>query len=1137
MHLNYPEILPITSHRGQIVEAIKQNQVVVVVGETGSGKSTQIPKMILEALAYEHKLDPEQLGKHNSRIDFRIACTQPRRIAAVSIATWMAQEMGVELTKEVGYKIRFDDSSTEGTLINICTDGILLQEMKGDGLLSRYSAILVDEAHERNLNIDFLLGLLRDIQVKRIKAGLSKLKILVTSATVDANKFAEFFAELNVDKNGLLQPIPIVNVSGRLYPVEIKYEPAKEKEDLFIKTADLIEEIYGERNRGDVLVFMPGEAEINTVIQEVEILLRGKVQCIPLYSRLPMEEQEKVYENFPGKMKVVVATNIAETSLTVPGITHVIDSGLAKMTDFNFKTGIGSLETQNISQASSTQRAGRAGRVMAGTCIRLYSEEDFMEREQYTRPEIQRSDLSSVVLHMLLIGISDLEGFHFIDMPSPKAFKNAIQNLIELGAIDESRKLTPLGSRMAHLPLEPRISAMLLAAERYRCVREVAVIASSLSVKDPFVRPLDEEDEADKAKRYFQKMAKGTDSYRLVKIRKGRKIITKKVYEKNLLGGQNFASDLLVFLVVWNKWQSIFTQAEREAFCARNYLNYKVIVEIEQIYRQLLDTLKNFARDEFAEYLIDENDHDLSVKIEDKVAVLKAISCGFIQNLCEQSAPQVYRTKTADNIYIHPGSALFFESPQYFVSAEIVETSRLYARNNTVIDPVWLEEIAPQMCSYQYGPIYYDRKTGKVMREETVFFKGKKIVRARQSELADDDRKLAQQYFIREALMRGSLGREFKFIRKNQEVFKQAQGYLFKKAALRKDLNDQDLLNFYANKFKQVGQEVLSRRELQGLLLQHGQDYLDLNINDLISSEDRAKLDAEFPNQIRVGGDLYQIDYFVDDLRYGNRVAINFTVQQLIDLNEAIFIKELAKYPKIKPLLICSNGEPYQAVVGEGDNLAELKDEVEHWHLKKAWKKIRREHEVTGIKMDEIWHYWEGLLSQIEVGMSLFGQGHGAKVYAYLGLRREGKKLIRTIFENKDTAIRCAIESLKDYFLVLVKYNFYFKETELKQLDELAGGLFSFDFKDMLEKALWKNLDFEKLAQDELSLKDVGILKKLIGGLKDSLKDRKQIIFENFVKIVLELKDLAKSGENSNLIKLSEIKRDFELGNWSEILD
>lgn len=1133
MRLNYPEILPITGHRDEIVRAIAENQVVVVVGETGSGKSTQIPKMILEALAFERKLDPVQLAASKKSAAIKIACTQPRRIAAVSIATWMAKEMEVDLAKEVGYKIRFDDSSTEGTLINICTDGILLQEMKGDGLLSSYNAILVDEAHERNLNIDFLLGLLRDIQVKRVKAGLSRLKILVTSATVDANKFADFFADLNLDREGKKMPIPIINVSGRLYPVDLKYNSLGEKEDIFIKIADIVEEIYSEKGRGDVLIFMPGEAEINSVMQEIQILLRGKVQCVPLYSRLPMEEQEKVYQNFPGKMKVVVATNIAETSITVPGITHVIDSGLAKMTDFNFRTGIGSLETKTISQASATQRAGRAGRVAPGVCIRLYSEDDFRLREQYTKPEIQRSDLSSVVLHMLLIGIENLDTFHFIDMPSPRAFKNAINNLIELGAINDSLKLTDLGSRMAHLPLEPRISAMLLAAEKYGCVREVAVIASSLSVKDPFVRPIDQEDEADRAKKYFQKLAKGADSYNLIKVRKGRKIITRKVYEKNLMAGQSFASDLLVFLIVWNKWQAIFTDVERQAFCERNYLNHKVILEIEQIYRQLLDTLKNFARDEFAEYLIDENQHDLSVKIDNKIGVLKSICAGFLQNLCEQSGSQVYKTKSTDNVYIHPGSALFYEMPNYFVSAEIVETTRLYARNNTVMDPAWLEEIAPQMCTYQYGPIFYDRQSGKVLREETVFFRGRKIVRLRQSELADDDVKLAEQYFIREALMRGTLGREFKFIKNNIEVFKSAKTYLFKKNALKNtDFDDNALKQFYQNKFRQAGIGVTSKKILSGLLFDKGQHYLDLKIDDLIKAEDRQLLDAKYPNKIFVGGEWFHVDYFVDDLRYGNRVVINFSVQQLIDLDDANFSKEISKYSEISPLLVCSNGEPYQAIVGEGESVEELKKEVEHWHLKKSWKKIRRENEVNGIKIDEIWHYWGSVLNSVDIGISLFENGSASMVRGYVGLRKEGKKIIKTVFEEKEVAKKCAIDVLKAYLLYILKYNFYFKESEIDKLEELVGDSFEFDFASVLEKGLWAEIDLEKILSDEVAFTDVKFVKNYLNSIKDNIKPLKDNLFKKLCDKMLLIKALSSSNENSDLIKIANLKMDLENGDW-----
>jgi ATP-dependent helicase HrpA len=1125
MRLNYPDILPITSHRAEIVKAIEENQVVVVVGETGSGKSTQIPKMILEALSNLQNTDPEFTL-------FKIACTQPRRIAAVSIASWIAHEMEVEPGQQVGYKIRFDDDTTSGTIITVCTDGILLQEMKGDGLLSRYDAILVDEAHERNLNIDFLLGLLNDIQPKRRAAGLHELKILVTSATFDAGKFADFFAGLNVDSAGERKPIPIINVSGRLYPVDIAYDAVQSNEDLYKKIALLIKKLSETGEQGDALVFLPGEAEIFRVIREIEMLGKASIKCLPLYSRLSMDEQEAVYNDYPGKMKVVVATNIAETSLTVPGIKYVVDCGLARMTDFNFRTGIGSLEVRPISQASAIQRAGRAGRVQAGTCYRLFTEKDFETREKYTKPEIQRSDLSSVVLHMLLIGIKDLTGFHFIDAPEPKAFRNAIANLIELGAIDENQNLTELGVKMAHLPLEPRISAMLLAAEKYNCVNEVAIIASSLSVKDPFLRPNEEEEEADYAKRAFQRMAlNGGPRYRTMRIRRGRKLITKRVMDKSFADNE-MVSDLMVFLVVWNRVQSIPGEEEREYFCQSNYLNYLILKEIGQIYRQLLDTLNIFAKDEFSKYLLAEGQVDLSVELSKKEGILKSISSGFIQNLCEAAGHQTYRMRSTENIFIHPGSALFTFNPRYFVSAEIVETTRLFARNNTVIDPRWLEEIAPQLCKYRRGPVFFDRKLGKAVWEEEVTFRGTRIVKDRLVEVAKNDRELALDYLIREGLVKKQLSGRYDWIGENDRMINKLKVYAAKLSREQWVITPAILRDWYWNKISSSGKTVTGMADLDRLLKEKGQDYLKIKIEEFVSERDREKIAKLFPEEVYLAGRKFKVEYHFDDYRFPSGPVIVLSLDDLQDLDDQLVSSNLKQYDGLAPYFVVNSG-PATAVIAEGKSLEEIKQEADRWHLKKNLKKLRREEEVRGIRFDEIWHFVPGLLDEIEVGNSLFGNSAESMVYVYAGLRTEGRKIVRTVFEDREMAWKSTLDVFKALFLWKAKYEFFFREKLILEMEKkFEKYLYGIDLTQVLQEALWKKLDFEgRFAQME-KIRDLEFVKRIFDEQKDLLESHKKKVLASLEKTMLKMEKLASSEQTEDLQELAAIKMRLQKGDF-----
>ncbi len=1130
MHLNYLESLPIFSHKDTIIRAIEENVVSIVVGETGSGKSTQIPKMIIEALANRGKADP-------SASNLKIACTQPRRIAAVSIATWIAQEMEVTLGEEVGYKIRFDDDTTKGTVVTICTDGILLQEMKGDPLLSKYDAILVDEAHERNLNIDFLLGLLKDIQNKRKAVNKNELKIVVTSATFDAQKFADFFADLNIDQKGILKEIPIINVSGRLFPVDISYNPIVDEEDIYRKIAKIVQEIEEDERKlglkkGGILIFMPGEGEIFKTIDEIEKLRNINLISFPLYSRLSMEDQEKIYQHFEDKNKIVVATNIAETSLTVPDIRYVIDTGLARITDFNFRTGIGSLEVTKISKASIIQRAGRAGRVEPGICIRLFSEEDFESRDDYTKPEIQRSDLSSVVLHMLLIGIENLFNFNFIDSPEPKAFKNAINNLIELGALDQNQKLTVLGERMAILPLEPRISVMLLMAEKYGCVNKIAIIASSLSVKDPFLRPKDEEDLADKAKKYFQRLAGGNvTKYKTIKLRRGRKLITKRVVDKSS-NNQQLMSDLIVFLVVWNKLQSLKTEEEKISYCQINYLNWLMFKEIEQIYRQLLDTLNIFAKEEFQKYQLIEGQTDLSVKLENREGVLKSIASGFIQNLCELIGHQIYKTRNTENIFIHPGSALFYINPKVFVSAEIIETTRLYARNNTMIDLAWLEEIAPQLSKKKEGPIRFDYKSGRTFREEEVYFRDKKIVKKRMIDLSETNPKLAEEFLVKEGLVRGQFVRFFPWLEKNYKLL--AQLKLYASQLNNPDLifNNQKLKEWYLKKFEKSLKPITSINGIRELLKDFGEDYLVMTIDKILSKSDLEKINKIFPGEIFLSGKKYLIKYMFDEGRYVDGPNIFVNVGDLQDLNNEIIKNNLRDYPNLRPnFVIISEGNKEE--ITSGEDIDELKNRVDHWHLKKYWQKLRKNVEVKNIRIEDVWRNWKGLLSQFEVGHSLFESGELGIIYAYIGFCKNGHKINKVLFEDIEVAWRTSLEVIKELFKLQVKGALNFKEIKILELEKkYQDYIYGFDINSILKKILWKRLDFENKLADYAVIKDELKVKKILEAEQKKLQEYKEECLANLERLLKEIEKLSQSNSREDLLKIAEFKKKIDFAEF-----
>jgi len=703
--ISYPLELPITARKDEIVAAIRAHQVVVIAGETGSGKTTQIPKMCLEA----------GLG-----IEAKIGCTQPRRVAALSISRRIAEELQVNWGREVGCKIRFDDRSNAQTYIKLMTDGILLAETQGDPNLSEYNAIILDEAHERSLNIDFLLGHLKSLLARR-----QDLKLIVTSATIDTQAFSRHFNDA-----------PIIEVSGRLYPVEVQYQPldAESEERGEVSYVDAAvqatERILYETNSGDVLIFMPGERDIRETSDQLEGRFNGEAEIVPLFGRLSSGDQQRVFAP-SSRRKIVVATNIAETSLTIPGIRYVIDAGLARISRYNPRTRTKRLPVEPVSQSSANQRKGRAGRVQEGVCIRLYAEDEFNSRPAFTQPEIQRANLAEVILRMKAFHLGDIESFPFVQPPTSAAIANGYALLQELGALDEGRNLTRLGEDLARLPIDPTLGRMLLQSQQEHATQELLIIAAGLSIQDPRERPLDQKEAAAAAHKQF------TDPQ----------------------------SDFLTLLNIWNavhdEWDRLRSQGQRRRFCKQRFLSYLRMREWQDVYSQLHDAL-----DDLGTLKLNESNAAYD-------AIHRSILAGLIGHVARLEERNNYKSSGNRLVSVFPGSALYSRGepqrkpinkgnkpppkpksnqPQWIVAGEIVETSQLFARTVAGIDPQWIYQLAPHCCKLTHQNPHWSPSAGNVLIEEIVTLHGLEVQR-RKVAYGNLNPKEATAIFIRSALV------------------------------------------------------------------------------------------------------------------------------------------------------------------------------------------------------------------------------------------------------------------------------------------------------------------------------------------------------------------------------------------------
>ncbi|WP_420794504.1 ATP-dependent RNA helicase HrpA [Thalassomonas haliotis] len=730
--ISYPGELPVSQNVDHIAKAISENQVVIIAGETGSGKTTQIPKICLE------------LGRG---IDGVIGHTQPRRIAARTVANRIADEMNTKLGEQVGYKVRFNDQVSEHSYIKLMTDGILLAEMQTDRLLRQYDTLIIDEAHERSLNIDFILGYVKQILPKR-----PDLKVIITSATIDPERFSRHF-----------ENAPIIEVSGRTYPVEMLYRPLAEQEDVDIISGILqaVDELSA-IGQGDILVFLNGEREIRDTASALEKAQLPHTQILPLYARLTVQEQNRIFQSHSGR-NIVLATNVAETSLTVPGIKYVIDPGTARISRYSYRTKVQRLPIEPISQASANQRAGRCGRVSSGVCIRLYSEEDFLGRPEFTDPEILRTNLATVILQMLALDLGDIGEFPFVQPPDNRNINDGIRLLEELDAIAGNKgktSLTKNGRLLAKFPIDPRLSKMILSAIELGCIEQVFAIVSALSIQDPRERPHEKQQAAD------EKHARFKDK----------------------------SSDFVSLLNLWqyvNEQQKALTNNQFRRLCQKEYLSYIRIREWQDINAQLRQTLK------------EQNIAMSSVDSEDEnqlTLVHQALLSGLLSHIGQQDENREFKGARGSKFFVFPGSALAKKPPKWLMASELVETSRLFARMVARIDPLWLEPMAGHLVKRSYSEPHWEKKQGAVMAYEQVSLYGLIIVPKRKVSFNQIEPYTCREIFIREALVNYDIALKEAFFKHNRELVASIEA--LEQKARRKDflIEEQHLVDFYEQK-------------------------------------------------------------------------------------------------------------------------------------------------------------------------------------------------------------------------------------------------------------------------------------------------------------------------------------------------
>ncbi|NMM12935.1 MAG: ATP-dependent RNA helicase HrpA [Rhodoferax sp.] len=806
LQIEFPESLPVSGKRDEIMAALEAHQVIIVCGETGSGKTTQLPKIAL-AMGRGKLNYPPGKGK-------LIGHTQPRRIAASSVAKRIAEELKTTLGDVVGFKVRFQDRLSRDTSVKLMTDGILLAETQTDPLLKAYDTIIIDEAHERSLNIDFLLGYLRQILPRR-----PDLKIVVTSATIDAQRFADHFAS----RSG---PAPVIMVSGRMFPVEQRYRPFEESRDYDLNSAiaDGVDELWRDvHNGGDILVFLPGEREIREAADHLRKHLSHQpvfrnAEVLPLFARLSQAEQDRIFDGHTGR-RIILATNVAETSLTVPGIRYVIDAGTARMKRYSFRSKVEQLLVEPISQSSANQRAGRCGRVANGICIRLYDEKDFNGRPRFTDPEILRSSLAGVILRMKSLHMGLVEDFPFIERPSGRAIADGYQLLNELGAVDDANELTPMGQELAKLPLDPRVGRMILEARERGALDEVLVIASALSVQDVRDRPMEAQQQADAAHVKFDD-------------------------EKSEFSG---------YLRLW-KWindgkggegQHKLSNRQYEQLLRQNFVNIRRVREWRDIHSQLHTVV---AEHKWRLNTLPANYEQLHLSMLS--GLLGNIGC----KLETEGASGEYLGARGIKFYPHPGAHLVKKPGRWIVAAELVETTRLFGRGVAAIEPQWLEQVAGHLLKKQLLDPHWEKKVAEVTALERATLYGIVIYSGRRVNFGRVDMVAAREIFIRQALVDGQWETKLPFLEANQKLIKQVED-LEHKARRQDVLVDEELI--FAFYDQQLPADVCSGFSFENWYreeIKKNPQLLLLTREELMRHEAAGITTQSFPKNIRLGG-------------------------------------------------------------------------------------------------------------------------------------------------------------------------------------------------------------------------------------------------------------------------------------------
>ncbi|MFF8953677.1 ATP-dependent RNA helicase HrpA [Streptomyces sp. NPDC014940] len=826
--IGYPEQLPVSQKKDDIAAAIRDHQVVIVAGETGSGKTTQIPKICLE------------LGRG---VRGMIGHTQPRRIAARTVAERVAEELRTPLGEAVGWKVRFTDQvNPDATFIKLMTDGILLAEIQTDRELRAYDTIIIDEAHERSLNIDFLLGYLAQLLPRR-----PDLKVVITSATIDPERFSRHFGDA-----------PIIEVSGRTYPVEVRYRPLLEEDsedadrDQITAITDAVEELMAE-GKGDILVFLSGEREIRDTADALTRKNYRFTEILPLYARLSHAEQHRVFQPHTGR-RIVLATNVAETSLTVPGIKYVIDPGFARISRYSHRTKVQRLPIEPVSQASANQRKGRCGRTSDGICVRLYSEEDFLARPEFTDAEILRTNLASVILQMTAAGLGDIEKFPFIDPPDHRNIRDGVQLLQELGALDPAqkdprRRLTDTGRKLAQLPVDPRLARMVLEADRNGCVREVMVIAAALSIQDPRERPAEKQAQAD------QQHARFKDE----------------------------TSDFLAYLNLWRYVREQQKERGSSSFrrmCKQEYLNFLRIREWQDIYTQLRTVAKQMGI-----HLAEEDAPADRVHVSLLAGLLSHVGMKDVKDGNKNEYLGARNAKFA----IFPGSALFRKQPRFVMSAELVETSRLWARVNAKIEPEWVEPLAGHLLKRTYSEPHWEKDQAAVMAYEKVTLYGVPIVAQRKVNYGRIDPEVSRELFIRNALVEGDWRTHHKFFTDNRRLLSEVEE--LEHRARRRDIvvDDETLFDFYDQR---VPEHVVSGAHFDSWWKRKRQEqpeFLDFEREMLIRESAEAVTKADYPDTWRQGPLKFRVTYQFEPGADADGVTVHIPLQVLNQVTDEGF--------------------------------------------------------------------------------------------------------------------------------------------------------------------------------------------------------------------------------------------------------